>query len=38
MEAIKRAMLVLLATGFLLGATGCDTEGPIEDTAEEIEE
>lgn len=38
MEAIKRAMLVLLATGLLLGAAGCDTEGPIEDTGEEIED
>lgn len=38
MELIKRALLVLLTAGFLLGATGCDTEGPIEDTGEELEE
>ena len=38
MEAVKRAMLALVATGLLLGAAGCDTEGPAEEAGEEIDQ
>ena len=36
MEALRKVMLVLLTAGLLLGAAGCDTEGPVE--GEEIED
>jgi len=38
MEALKRMMLALLATGFLLGAAGCDREGPAEQAGEEMDQ
>ena len=38
MEALKRMMLALLTTGFLLGAAGCDQEGPAERAGEEMDQ
>lgn len=38
METIRRAVLVCVAAGFLIGLAGCDTESPIEDTGEEVVE
>lgn len=36
METVKRTLLLLLTTAFMLGAAGCDTEGPAEEAGEEI--
>lgn len=38
MEALRKMLMALLATGFLLGAAGCDTEGPAEQTGEEVDQ
>lgn len=36
MDALKPTVLALLVGAFVIGAAGCDTEGPAEETGEEL--